>query len=221
MDAAPQQLLAASAYTERRLSSSIPPAGRLAKSARDEAGLPNGTPTKTRSPGGSLHAAERSVGTADQARLSSDSVAAEAHPRRSPRVMPGPPAKPPAAQGTPSKAPVSSDGPAADTTPRRSPRHHAPQQGAQQRSSLGSAGGAVSPTVAAAEAAARLANADWFDPLDPAKVPTLADRLMYRSVRSVVCDILLPTVCRTLAVSVVVASTLGSYHDRCISRHED
>jgi len=155
--AAPRKLDATGNPSNNRLSSGT--------AANASASLPDGTPVRTRPSPESLARAERSSGMADRGRPSaSECAAADTTPRRSPRAVGGSPAGPAQRSGTPAKAPMSADMPAVAVTPRRSPRQRTTKR------SPGSAGGAVSPIAAAAEAAARLANADWFNPLDPGKV---------------------------------------------------
>ena len=166
-EAAPQKLDAA------RTPSNNKPLDGLSggRPAAAPAPFPDGTPVKMRASPTSPTRGDRSSGRAEAGRrYATDCVAAEATPRRSPRAVVGAPAGPVQGHGSPAKAPVSTDTPAVTTTPRRSPRRQAPQQGGSKRGSRGSEGGAVSPTAAAAEAAARLANVDWFDPLNAGKV---------------------------------------------------
>ena len=87
------------------------------------------------------------------------------------------------------KEPTAQVSPAADATPRRSPRHQASQHRSPRTASPDTPPANVSPTAAAAAAAARLANGDWFDPLDPGKVrKSVRLRVARMHLQSIVCS---------------------------------
>ncbi len=123
-----------------------------------------GTPANVRPSGGSHGpTACPSRGSPAEPRMS-DGVPTK---RRLPGSSPG---NARASGGTPDKGPTTLGLPTAEATPRRSPRHQVSQQRSPRTASPDTPPSDVSPTAAAARAAARLADGDWFDPLDPVKV---------------------------------------------------